>query len=85
MKHLLWMLLAALVVMHQDYWQWDDATLVAGWLPQSLAYHAGISLAAAALWGMMLRYGWPHDVDEAAAEVDAANGSRRPEAGERRA
>ena len=51
--------------MHQDFWWWDDSeTLVAGFVPIGLAYHALLSVAAAVGWAMAARYCWPDDVDE---------------------
>ena len=38
-----------LAVLHQDYWLWNDATLVFGFIPSGLAYHAGFSICAAIL------------------------------------
>jgi hypothetical protein len=64
MKYLVWLSVALLVVLHQDYWQWEQDALVWGFLPYALAYHAGISLAAAGLWVAAMRWCWPDDVDQ---------------------
>ena len=58
-----WALVAliALMALHQDLWFWDDTSLVAGFIPVGLAYHAGISLAATALWFAVARFAWPGD------------------------
>lgn len=53
--------LVALMVLHQDLWLWSDASLVWGVVPVGLAYHAGISLAATALWFAVARFAWPED------------------------
>jgi hypothetical protein len=45
-----WIAFVLLCVLHHDWWYWDDGTLLLGFLPVGLAYHAGVSLAAAALW-----------------------------------
>lgn len=58
---------AVLALLHQDCWWWDSRTLVFGFLPIGLAYHAGFSLAAAALWALACRWAWP-DAIEAWAE-----------------
>ncbi len=63
MKYVVWTLLAILVVLHQDYWQWDNATLVWGFLPHTLAWHAGISIGCAIVWAMAVFFCWPKDVD----------------------
>jgi hypothetical protein len=70
MRYLAWSLLGLLVVLHQDYWQWNDSSLVFGVLPVGLAWHAGISMMAAVVWFMLVTWGWPTavDVDD---EVDA--------------
>jgi hypothetical protein len=69
MKYLVWMLVGLLVILHQDYWQWDDATLVLGFLPRSLAYHACLSIAAAIVWLLATRYCWPESLDLAAQDA----------------
>ena len=45
----IWCVVALLLILHQDNWFWTDGTLIFGFLPVGLLYHAGISLAAAAL------------------------------------
>lgn len=45
-----WVVFCLLVVMHHDWWFWTDGRLLFGTLPMGLAYHAGISMAAGALW-----------------------------------
>lgn len=64
MRILIFGLLLLLAIIHQDFWwRFDHRTLVAGFLPVSLAYHVGISIVASALWGMACWYCWPKDVD----------------------
>ena len=67
---LLWLLLAMLIVLHQDYWHWDDARLVMGFLPYQLFYHACLSLAAAALWLFAVQFCWPRELSEEDIEKD---------------
>lgn len=64
MKYLAWGLILALTVLHQDFWNWDDGTLVFGFLPMGLAYHALISLLAAAAWCFVVNVAWPADSDD---------------------
>jgi hypothetical protein len=64
MKYLVWLLLLALLVLHQDYWQWNDARLLFGFLPATLAYHMGISIAAAVAWGLAVWFCWPVEREE---------------------
>lgn len=67
----IWLLAVILLALHQDFWFWDDhETLVLGFIPIGLAYHAGFSLAAAGLWALANHFAWPHDV-EAMAEDDS--------------
>lgn len=55
-KKLFWLAFAALVVLHHDWWYWNDGTLVFGFLPVGLAYHVGYSIAATALWAVAVFY-----------------------------
>lgn len=64
MKYFVWFLIAVLIVLHQDYWQWNNATLVFGFVPFSLLYHAGISVAAATVWVLAVKYCWPPGLDD---------------------
>ena len=64
MKAVVYGLIVLLAVFHQDWWWWDDSdTLVFGFIPIGLAYHATVSVAAAVLWAMAVKYCWPRDVD----------------------
>ena len=64
--------LAAIVlfVLHQDFWYWGDATLVFGFLPIGLAYHAIHSILAGLLWAMAVKFMWPGHVEDWAARED---------------
>ena len=53
-----------LAVLHQDFWNWDNATLVFGFMPAGLAYHAAYSLVAATFWGVVIKFAWPHKLEE---------------------
>lgn len=65
MRGAIWIILILLVVLHQDFWWWDDYNpLVFGFIPISLAWHAGISIGAAVLWALAIRFAWPPEVDE---------------------
>ena len=61
MQHLVWLLIVLLLVLHQDNWLWDDGTLVLGFMPVGLFYHACISVAAAIVWLMATKFCWPQD------------------------
>ncbi|MCP4848078.1 MAG: hypothetical protein GY899_09060 [Verrucomicrobiaceae bacterium] len=46
-------------ILHQDFWNWDDPSLVFGFMPIGLFYHACFSLAAVVLWLFAIKYAWP--------------------------
>ena len=68
MKYVVWGLIVALLIVHQDNWFWDSDTLLFGFMPVALAYHAGISLAAGITWFLATKFCWPADLDEARVE-----------------
>lgn len=81
MRYVVWGLIALLIVAHQDIWFWDDTTLVFGFMPITLLYHAGISLAAGFAWWLATIFCWPSPerLDPAAyAEAHVAPGSPAP-------
>jgi hypothetical protein len=59
-----WGLILFLAIIHYDFWLWDSTTLLFGFFPLGLAYHAGISIAAATAWFLVTRFAWPDDVEE---------------------
>ncbi len=54
-------LVLLLLILHQDNWFWTDGTLVFGFMPIGLAWHAGISIAATATWLLASKIAWPKD------------------------
>ena len=52
-------LVLLLLILRQDNWFWTDGTLVFGFMPIGLAWHAGISIAASATWFLATRIAWP--------------------------
>ncbi len=48
-----------LLILHQDYWLWNNKTLVLGILPIGLFWHICISLAATFLWYVATQIAWP--------------------------
>ena len=52
-----------LAVLHQDVWNWDNASLVFGFMPVGLAYHALYSLVVAAFWAVVMKMAWPHELE----------------------
>lgn len=63
-KRLLYAALAAMAVLHHDFWYWNDPTLVFGFLPVGMAYHAAFSLVTGLLWYLVAVYAWPSDLEE---------------------
>lgn len=61
MKYVVWGLVIALVVLHQDNWNWDDTSLLGGFMPKTLLYHAGISVGATVTWFLATKFAWPSD------------------------
>ncbi len=60
MKVVVFGLILLLAVAHQDFWWWDRIDpLLFGFVPVSLAYHAGVSIAAALLWALAVKFCWP--------------------------
>lgn len=57
-------------VIHQDLWLWSNDSMVFGFIPAGLAYHAGFSLCAAGLWALAMNIAWPTHLEEFA-EKDA--------------
>ncbi len=53
-----------LAVLHQDFWLWDDGSVLLGFLPAGLAYHAGYSLAVGVFWWLVVRFAWPAGLDD---------------------
>ena len=73
-KTLVWGLFLLLFFAHQDFWWWSDATLVLGFLPTGLAFHALFSIGCAVLGWLAIKMAWPHDL-----EAFAEEGSADPE------
>ena len=78
MKYVALALLVLLILLQQDYWQWENRTLAFGFLRYSIAYHAGICLAAAGLGWLATRFCWPQGLDDATAADSSREISRAP-------
>ncbi len=69
-------LLAALVVLvyllHQDYWNWNDKTLVFGVVPKGLAYHAAYSFMASIIMWLLVKFAWPEKIERSVPDTPAA-------------
>lgn len=60
-RRLIYVALILLAVLHQDFWLWNDATVIFGFLPIGLAYHTAYCIVAAGLWHLATKYAWPED------------------------
>lgn len=70
MRNVVYGLALLLAVLHHDFWFWDSKTLVLGFLPIGLAYHALFSFAAAGVWALAVKFAWPTHIEEWADEFD---------------
>lgn len=80
MRKFVWPLLGLLVILHHDFWFWDDPTLVAGWFPIGLLYHVGLSLVAAGFWFVVVKCAWPTALADASATVAGEESAEAPQA-----
>jgi len=67
---LVWLGVAVLFVLHQDFWWWNDRTLILGFLPIGLFYHSAFSIAAGLIWALASKFAWPEEIEAWAAETD---------------
>jgi hypothetical protein len=67
----------AMLALHQDFWLRRDATLVLGFLPIGLVYHAGYSLLAAAVMAALVRWAWPASLERFEREPGPPGGEGR--------
>jgi hypothetical protein len=58
------LLVVALIVLHHDIWWWDDRTIVLGFLPIGLAWHALLSMAAGVVGWLAVTFCWPREFDD---------------------
>ena len=71
MKYVVLILVVLLLVLHQDDWFfdiWRSPDLVFGFMPKTLLYHAGISLAAGVTWYLATVVAWPKELERAPVE-----------------
>ena len=73
MKRVAWGLVIALGVLHYDFWYWDDDSLVFGFLPVGLAFHAALSVAAGIAWALVVKFAWPAHIEAWAEQSDGAD------------
>jgi len=79
MKKVIFVLAILLFVLHQDFWFWDDASLVFGFMPIGLFYHAMYSVMAGVLWFLVVKFAWPEDVEEFENELNSGDNLQQQE------
>ncbi len=68
-KVLLVIAVAALYVLHQDFWNWRVARpFVFGFIPVGLFYQACFSVACAGLMWLLVTFAWPGHLEEEVAQ-----------------
>ena len=61
---LLSLLILAVYLLHQDFWNWKKTEpVVLGFLPIGLAYHAAYSVLAAVLMAVLVKFAWPKHLE----------------------
>ena len=66
-------LVVLLLILHQDNWFWSDDTLVFGFVPIGLFWHACISICASLTWALATVIAWPiHDEEAEKSETQAS-------------
>jgi len=61
---LAWGLVALLAVLHYDFWNWSDRSVVLGFMPVGLLFQALISVGAAVAWALVVHFAWPTHIEE---------------------
>ena len=60
---IVWGLVLLLLILHQDYWQWEHNPVLFGFMPYTMAYNIGISLATGMLWIVVCFVLWPKHLE----------------------
>ena len=71
MFYVVWILVVVLAIVHQDFWNWDNRTLIFGFMPIGLLYHALFSVSCATLWALAIKFAWPDHIEAWADEFEA--------------
>ncbi len=70
-----WGVIAVLAVVHYDFWYWNDDSVVFGFMPVGLWFHALISLLAGIAWAGVVAFAWPTWIEEWADADSEENGA----------
>ena len=73
---LAWGLVLLAAILHYDFWNWGETSLVFGFMPTGLAYQAGISILACVAWTLVVKFAWPDRVEEWASAGDSDGSSQ---------
>ena len=68
-RGLLYTALGALLLLHNDLWQWNDPRLILG-LPIGLLYHIAFAVAASLLMVLLVTFAWPSHLEVKDGEED---------------
>jgi len=63
-KFLLFLMIAGVYVLHQDFWNWKSTDIIFGFLPVGLAYHAGYSILATLMMAVLVKFAWPEHLEQ---------------------
>jgi hypothetical protein len=66
LKWVLALMVLVVYALHQDVWNWHDKTLVFGFLPKGLFYHAGYAVLASLMMWVLVRCAWPEHIERSA-------------------
>ena len=75
MQRIVWGLVLLLLILHQDNWFWEDDTLVFGFMPIGLFFHACISVAAGLTWWLATKHCWPNDLEHKSPDAAQEGGA----------
>ena len=68
-RRALYFVLAALYLLHNDLWLWDNPLLIVG-IPVGLAYHVVFCVAASLVMLGLVRYAWPRHLSSEPVDDD---------------
>ena len=57
------LILVLLLICFENFWMWDNDAFVFG-IPVNLFYHIGLCVATTLAMLVVVRWGWPHHLDE---------------------
>ncbi len=76
-KWLVVIAIVALLIAHQDYWQWDRRHLVYGFIPFNMAYHICLSMLTALVWILVCSCCWPRRLSDPGNDETSAGGDHQ--------